>query len=98
MPVADGWAATKGMRELDAARARSGSEQQLQVPVVVCTASCLDDLVEGGETVAQRALTLGANGAVVSSQDRAPDPFASTTATAPEVQSPDRCTTVTVSC
>ncbi|KAG2434025.1 hypothetical protein HXX76_007754 [Chlamydomonas incerta] len=64
MPVADGWAATKGMRELDAARAMSGSEQQLQVPVVVCTASCLDDLVEGGETVAQRALTLGANGAV----------------------------------
>ncbi|KAG2453832.1 hypothetical protein HYH02_002039 [Chlamydomonas schloesseri] len=64
MPVADGWAATKGMRELDAAWAQGGSEQQVQVPVVVCTASCLDDVVEGGETVAQRALTLGANGAV----------------------------------
>ncbi|GLI68018.1 hypothetical protein VaNZ11_012319, partial [Volvox africanus] len=61
MPVADGWAATKGIRELES---RTPDLCHLPVPVVVCTASCLDDLVDNGQTVAQRAVSLGANGAV----------------------------------
>ncbi|GIL52727.1 hypothetical protein Vafri_8519 [Volvox africanus] len=61
MPVADGWAATKGIRELES---QTPNLCQLPVPVVVCTASCLDDLVDNGQTVAQRAVSLGANGAV----------------------------------
>lgn len=63
MPVADGWTATRGIRELES---RTGNRDDLPVPVVVCTASCLDDLVDDGQTVAQRAVSLGANGAVVS--------------------------------
>ncbi|GFR47893.1 hypothetical protein Agub_g9703 [Astrephomene gubernaculifera] len=61
MPVADGWTATKGIRELES---QAQGAEYLRVPVVVCTASCLDDLVEDGQTVAQRALSLGADGAV----------------------------------
>ncbi|GLC40554.1 hypothetical protein PLESTF_001011700 [Pleodorina starrii] len=61
MPVADGWAATKGIRELESLAPDS---DLLPVPVVVCTASCLDDIADNGQTVAQRAVSLGANGAV----------------------------------
>ncbi|KXZ55625.1 hypothetical protein GPECTOR_2g1175 [Gonium pectorale] len=61
MPLADGYQATKGIRELESSAPGSG---QARVPVVLCTASCLDDLVENGQTVAQRALALGADGAV----------------------------------
>ncbi|EFJ49547.1 hypothetical protein VOLCADRAFT_89867 [Volvox carteri f. nagariensis] len=62
MPIADGWAATKGIRELES---RTPDLKQLPVPVVVCTSSCLDDIVDDGQTVAERAVSLGANGAVV---------------------------------
>lgn len=58
MPVCDGYATTRALRQLEAQGGR-------RVPVVVCTASCLDEMV-GNQTVAQRALSLGADGAVVS--------------------------------
>ncbi|KAG2501627.1 hypothetical protein HYH03_000132 [Edaphochlamys debaryana] len=61
MPIADGFSATKGIRELES---QAPVGEALRVPVVVCTASCLDDLVDGGQTVSQRALELGADGAV----------------------------------
>ncbi len=63
MPVCDGYATTKALRQLEA---QAGPSRR--VPVVVCTASCLDEMV-GNQTVAQRALSLGADGAVVSPHD-----------------------------
>ncbi|PNH00879.1 Hybrid signal transduction histidine kinase I [Tetrabaena socialis] len=68
MPVADGYTAAAGIRALESREPGGpGGEAAPRVPVVVCTASCLDDPAEGGpagQTVAQRALALGADGAV----------------------------------
>jgi CheY-like chemotaxis protein len=61
MPVCDGFGATKGIRDFEA----SGGSGR--VPVVLVTASRLTDWVgDSSETIGQRALSLGADGAVVS--------------------------------